>query len=164
LEDSLFFLRSDAEQRGVEQILHAPEASLIEIHTITGGAPLALKLVAAQAQFLDLELVLRRLRPVGSKLYTFIFRQSWEALTPEAQRVLIYIGKTVITTVGWEELSSVAIADNDDVLIAALDQLVSYSLLDTSTANGQIRYGIHQLTRQFVNSELPELWRAKGLL
>lgn len=164
LEDSLFFLRSDAEQRGVEQILHAPEASLIEIHTIAGGAPLALKLVAAQAQFLDLELVLRRLRPVGSKLYTFIFRQSWEALAPEAQRVLIYIGKTVITTVGWEELSSVAIADNDDVLIAALDQLVSYSLLDTSTVNGQMRYGIHQLTRQFVNSELPELWKEKGLL
>jgi len=163
-EDSLFFLRSDAEQRGVQQILQAPEERLIEIHTITGGAPLALKLVVAQARFLDLEAVLRRLRPAGTKLYAFIFRQSWEALSPEAQRVLIYIGRTVVTTVGWEELSSVGIADNDDALVAAIDQLSAYSLLNISTVDGQTRYGIHQLTRQFVDSDLPQLWREQGLV
>ncbi len=163
-EDSLFFLRTDAERRGVQQILEAPEKKLSEIHEITGGAPLALKLVVAQAKFLDLDLVLRQLRQASSNLYPFIFRQSWEQISPAAQRVLIYIGRTVVTTVSWEELTSVGIAENEEELMEAIDQLVAYSLLDISFAASQTRYGIHQLTRQFVNSDLPEMWREQGLL
>jgi hypothetical protein len=163
-DDSLFFLRSDAEQRGIQQILQASEATLVEIHNVTGGAPLALKLVVAQAGFLDLALVLRQLGRAGNKLYPFIFRQSWEQLLPTAQRALIYIGRTVVTTVGWEELSSVGVAEKESELIEAIDQLVAYSLLDVSYVAAQMRYGIHQLTRQFVNSDLPELWREQGLV
>jgi hypothetical protein len=160
----LLFLRTDAEQHGVQQILNAPEADLVEIHEITGGAPLALKLVVAQARFLDLGLVLKRLRQAGTNLYPFIFRQSWEQLAQTAQRVLIYVGRTVVTTASWEELSSVGIADGEEELIGAIDQLVAYSLLDVSSAADQIRYGVHQLTRQFVTSDLPSMWREQGLL
>ena len=165
-EDSLFFLRKDLEERRVEQLMHAPEEKLVEIHTVTGGAPLALKLVVAQARFLDLDVVLRRLRNAGSKLYSFIYRQSWEQLSPIAQKLLIYIGRTVVTTIGWEELATVGIeiADNEDQLLAAVDELVAYSLLEVSTVVHQVRYSTHQLTRQFVNSELPVLWREQGLL
>jgi hypothetical protein len=163
-EDALLFLRTDAEQHGVQQILNAPEEDLVEIHEISGGAPLALKLVVAQARFLDLSLVLKRLRQAGTNLYPFIFRQSWEQLAQTAQRVLIYIGRTVVTTASWEELSSVDIVDDEEELIEAIDQLVAYSLLDVSSAADQIRYGVHQLTRQFVTSDLPSMWREQGLL
>lgn len=162
-EDALLFLRTDAEQHDVQQILSAPEGDLIEIHEITGGAPLALKLVVAQARFLDLQLVLRQLRQAGTELYLYIFRQSWEQLSKTAQRILIYIGRTVVTTASWEELSSVGIADDEEELIGAIDQLVGYSLINVSSAD-QIRYGVHQLTRQFVNSDLPTIWREQGLL
>lgn len=164
VEDSLFFLRTDAEQRGTQQILEAAEEKLGEIHEITGGAPLALKLVVAQAGFLDLDLILRRLRQAGGDLYPFIFRQSWEQLLPAAQRLLIYIGRTVVTTVSWEELASVGIAKNEGALTEAVDQLVAFSLLDVSFAARQPRYGVHQLTRHFVNSDLPQIWRQQGLL
>ena len=164
VEDSLFFLRTDAERRGVRQILEAPEERLIEIHSITGGAPLALKLVVAQAGFLDLDLVLRRLRQAKGDLYPFIFLQSWNQLSPAAQRALIYIGRTVVTTVSWEELSSVGIAEDEEELVEAIDQLVAYSLLEVSSSAGQIRYGIHQLTRHFVDNDLPKLWQEQGLL
>ena len=165
-EDSLFFLRKDLEQRRVEQLMHASEEKLVEIHKVTGGAPLALKLVVAQARFLDLDVVLRRLSKAGSKLYSFIYRQSWEQLSPIAQKILIYIGRTVITTIGWEELATVGmeIAESEEQLLASIDELVAYSLLEVSLAANQVRYGAHQLTRQFVNSELPELWREQGLL
>jgi len=165
-EDSLFFLRKDLEQRGVEQLVHASEEKLVEIHRVTGGAPLALKLVVAQARFLDLDVVLRRLRNAGSKLYSFIYRQIWEQLSPIAQKLLIYIGRTVVTTIGWEELATVGIeiADNEDQLLASVDELVAYALLEVSTVVHQVRYSTHQLTRQFVNSELPVLWREQGLL
>jgi hypothetical protein len=164
VEDSLFFLRTDAKQRGAQQILEASEEKLGEIHEITGGAPLALKLVVAQAGFLDLDLILRQLRQAGGDLYPFIFRQSWEQLSPAAQRVLIYIGRTVVTTVSWEELASVGIAKNEGALMEAIDQLVAFSLLDVSFVAGKPRYGIHQLTRHFVNSDLPQIWWPQGLL
>jgi transcriptional regulator with XRE-family HTH domain len=165
-EDSLFFLREDLEQRRVEQLMHASEEKLSAIHNVTGGAPLALKLVVAQARFLDLDIVLRRLGNAGSKLYSFIYRQSWEQLSLVAQKILIYIGRTVITTIGWEELVTVGmeIAESEEQLLASIDELVAYSLLEVSFAANQVRYGTHQLTRQFVNSELPELWREQGLL
>lgn len=164
LEDTLFFLQEDLELHGGRQLLNAPEEKLVEIHTITGGAPLALKLVAAQSRFLDLDIVLRQLRQAGSKLYSFIFRQSWQQLSPTAQKILIYIGTTVVTTVGWEELINVGIAGDEEQLIEAIDQLVAYSLLEVSSTLNHIRYGAHQLTRQFVNSELPVIWREQGLL
>jgi len=164
LGDSLFFLRTDAEQRDVHQILEADEGRLVEIHEITGGAPLALKLVVAQARFLDLDLILRQLRQAKGNLYPFIFRQSWAQLPPAAQRLLIYIGRTVATTAGWEELASVGIAKNEEELMEAVGQLVACSLLNTSFIAGQTRYGVHQLTRQFVNGDLPEIWRQQGLL
>ena len=165
-EDSLFFLRKDLEGRRVEQLLHTSEEKLVAIHTVTGGAPLALKLVVAQARFLDLDIILRRLSNAGSKLYPFIFRQSWEQLSLVAQKILIYIGRTVVTTIGWEELATVGmeIAESEEQLLASLDKLVVYSLLEVSISANQVRYGTHQLTRQFVNSELPELWREQGLL
>lgn len=166
LEDSLFFLRKDLEERSVEQLLHASEEKLVAIHKVTGGAPLALKLVVAQARFLDLDVILRRLSNAGSKLYSFIYRQSWEQLSLVAQKILIYIGRTVVTTIGWEELAAVGIeiTDSEEQLLASLDELVASSLLEVSLAANQVRYGTHQLTRQFVNSELPELWREQGLL
>ena len=165
-EDSLFFLRKDLEGRRVEQLLHTSEEKLVAIHTVTGGAPLALKLVVAQARFLDLDIILRRLSNAGSKLYSFIYRQSWEQLSLVAQKILIYIGRTVVTTIGWEELAAVGIeiTDSEELLLASIDELVASSLLEVSLAANQVRYGTHQLTRQFVNSELPELWREQGLL
>ena len=165
-EDALFFLHKDLEQRRVEQLMHATEEKLEAIYRVTGGAPLALKLVVAQARFLDLDVVLRRLHNAGSKLYSFIYRQSWEHLSLVAQKILIYIGRTVITTIGWEELATVGmeIAESEEQLLASIDELVAYSLLEVSFTANRVRYGTHQLTRQFVNSELPELWREQGLL
>ena len=163
LEDALLFLRTDMQQRGGHPLLHASEEKLVDIYRVTGGAPLAMKLVIAQARFLDLDLVLKQLRQASGNLYTYIFRRSWQQLAAPAQRVLIYIGRTVMTTVSWEELASVGIAEDEEQLLAAIDQLVAYSLLDVASAAEQQRYGIHQLTRQFVNGELPKLRQEQGL-
>lgn len=164
VDDSVFFLQKDAGQRKVQQIMEAPRKKLVEIHELTGGAPLALKLVVGQAKFLDLGPILGELRQVGSELYPFIFRRSWEQLSPSAQRALIYIGRTVLTSVGWDELASVGIAQSETVLKEAIDELIDYSLLDVSFITGESRYSIHQLTRQFVNSDLPRMWKEQGLL
>jgi hypothetical protein len=163
-EDSLFFLRNDAQQRDVQQIMEATRDQLIEIHEATGGAPLALKLVVGQAKFLGLGQILDELKHVGSEIYPFVFRRSWGELSTAAQRLLIYIGRTVVTNVGWEELASVGIAQSETDLKHAIEELIDYSLLDVSFIAGEPRYSIHQLTREFVNSDLPKIWKRDGLL
>lgn len=82
LEDTIGFLKTDAEHRAIPQILAASTDSFHEIHRYTGGAPLALKLIVGQAGFVDLDIVLRQLRRVSesSKLYRFIFMESWRRL------------------------------------------------------------------------------------
>jgi TIR domain/NB-ARC domain len=164
LADSLTFLEMDMKQRGVQQPLSLSREKLAEIHDITGGAPLAMKLVVAQARSLNLDLVLKQMQNADSEgLYTYIFRRSWEYLSPVAQRILYYIGKTAIAAVDWEELSNVGIAENEDILIRGINQLADYSLLEVSSLAGEKYYNIHQLTRQFVNGELPKLWPEQGL-
>lgn len=163
-EDSLLFLRTDATQRGIQQILDAPEEKLRQIHKVTGGAPLALKLVVGQAGFLDLDLIIKQLQQAGSNLYPYVFRESWQQLSVPAQHVLIYIGKTAVTHVSWEELASVGITNDEATLVKAISQLVAFSLLNVVSVKSQMRYGIHQLTRQFVTSDLPQMWREQGLM
>lgn len=77
---------------------------------------------------------------------------------------MIYIGKTVFDTVSANELALAELAADESDLIEAISQLNAYSLLNTSYGNNQIRYGIHQLTRQFVVSDLPQIWKEQGLL
>jgi transcriptional regulator with XRE-family HTH domain len=162
--DSLFFLQQDIRQHNATHLFNAPREKLITIHEVTGGAPLALKLVIAQARILDLDVVLSQLRQARSELYPFIFYQSWLQLIPPAQRLLVYIGQTVVTTVGWEELVEAGIAETEQQLVEAIRQLVNYSLLDVSPMAQHVRYGIHQLTRNFINADLPAIWRQQGLL
>jgi nucleoside phosphorylase len=161
LEDTLFFLCRDLERRTGHPLHTAPREKLVEIYQTTGGAPLALKLVVALTASFDVDAVLRQLQNAGNNLYPFLFRQTWDHLSLPAQLLLIYIGRTVITTVGWEELAGIGVVETEQELFAAIGQLVDASVVDLYPAIGstRARYGIHQLTRHFITSDLPELWR-----
>ncbi len=161
LEDTLFFLRRDLELRKGHPLHTAPREKLVEVYQTTGGAPLALKLVVALTASFDVDAVLRQLQNAGNNLYPFLFRQTWDHLSLPAQLLLIYIGRTVITTVSWEELAGIGVVETEQELFAAIGQLVDASVVDLYPAIGspRPRYGIHQLTRHFINSDLPEMWR-----
>jgi len=162
-KDSLVFLRRDAESRNEPAILEAPTERLREVHNVTGGLPLAMKLVVGQVGALDLDRVLERLRQAKGDIYRFIFYESWKLLSEAAQKLLIYM-KTVATSVAWQELASVGIAEDADTLDSAISELVRLSLLNVEQVEQRKRYSIHQLTRHFVTSDLPEIWREQGLL
>jgi len=164
LSDSLYFLQTHARQRKVTQILQASQDKLVEIHEMTGGGLLAMKLIVAQTQYLSLDQTLKQLSEAKGNIYKFVFRNSWNRLSLLAQQALIYIGRTVVTTVSWEELFGIGITESEAELAEAIDQLISYSLLEAIMANHEYRYGIHQLTRHFVNSDLPDIWRESGLM
>ena len=160
-EDALLFIRRDLRQRGGDQLRQASREKLLEICQVTGGVPLALKLVVAQAMFLDVDIVLQQLKHASNDIYAFIFYESWERLSTTAQQILTYIGRTVTTTASWEELAGIGIAEQERELREAVHQLVDASLLDVYTLSGQVRYGIHRLTQQFVKSDSPRQWEAQ---
>ncbi len=162
--DTLLFLQQDAAARGGIQWQDFSNEKLLAVQTITGGAPLALKLIGSQARLLGLDRALAQLQHVGNKLYSFLFRQSWEQLSPTAQRVLIYIGHTTVTDIGWEELLEASLAPDEYALIEAIDQLTTASLLDIRSSSSEVSYTLHPLTRRFVASDLPAIWREQGLL
>ena len=149
-EDALLFLARDLRQRGGDQLRHVSREKLLEICQVSGGVPLALKLVAAQAMCFDIDLVLQQFKQASNDLYAFIFQQSWAQLSPTAQHILTSIGRTVTATASWEELASIGIAEREGELREAVYQLVDCSLLEVLTLAGQVRYGVHRLTRQFV--------------
>jgi hypothetical protein len=164
LDDSLLFIQSMAARLNVKQIQDANTKRLVELWQLTGGSPLAMKLAVAQARFVDLDRILKLMSGANNNLYFFIFKESWGQLSATAQNILIYIGKTAIETVGPQELHNIGFTENEDELVESINQLINCSLLDVSYAEGQIRYGIHQLTRQFIARDLPAIWKEQGLL
>lgn len=162
--DSLVFLREEARSRNRPEILEAPDEKIWKIHEATGGAPLAMKLIVGQASALPLDVVLENLRQAkGESLYRFIYLESWGLLSIEAQKLLIYMG-TVVTTCAYHELASVDIAGDEETLQEVIKETTRLSLLNPIQVADQMRYGVHQLTRHFVNSELPAIWKEQGLL
>ncbi len=161
--DALLFLREEAQGRNRPEILNASDADLGRIHGVTGGAPLALKLVVGQSSALPLDKVLGNLEQAKGDIYRFIYQESWDLLSAEAQKLLIYMG-TVETTCSYQELSGAEVAENEDSLQIAIKEATRLSLLSPVPVSNGMRYSIHALTRHFVNSDLPDIWKDQGLL
>ena len=157
--DAQIFLHKEAKARNLQALLGASDEELANIHDATDGAPLAMKLVAAQSDFLPLERVLESLRNARGNIYKFIYEQSWSLMSPAAQKLLIYVGVTAVTDCSYEELVAAEIVSDTDSLDRAIGEAVRMSLLDPVGPPGVKRYAVHALTRHFVRSELPRSWQ-----
>jgi LuxR family glucitol operon transcriptional activator len=163
---AMSLIRAESDERGISAMVTVPDESLHEIHATTGGAPLALKLIVGQvAGGLPLEVILANLREAKGDIYPFIYRASWEQLSVPAQKILIYIGRTVpaTATISYHELTGTEIASGE-TFQNALNRLIELSLVVPSPGltSVQTRYGVHPLTRHFVLSDLPKLWQASS--
>ena len=161
--DSQIFIQADAYSRNILDILDISKQDLGRIYEVTGGAPLAMKLIVGQVSRLPLTSVLNNMRKAKGDIYPFIYFGSWELLSSEAQKLLIYMG-TAVTTCAYEELASVEIASKEEQLQEAIKEAMNLSLLNATDGIQQKRYSIHPLTRHFVNNDLPNIWKEQGLL
>ncbi len=158
--DSLALIRHEGEERGVSAIAEAEESALRRIYAVTGGNPLAIKLVVGQARSLPLERALSRLGKARgqcvSDLYRFIYWRSWELLDDAARRVLLAMPALAASGGYWENLLAVSDLSEHD-LERAVQDLVRMSLLDVSGTEEK-RYTIHRLTYTFIMSDLLGEW------
>lgn len=156
-EDALAFLHYHARERNITAILQASSEDLFRIAHVTGGNPLAIKLVAGQATTLPLSQILADLaaaRTGAREFYRYIFDYSWKQLTDAAQRLLLHLPILDVRGATYADLLAVANGRDDTTTRAALKQLVDFSLVNVGYSQGQLLYSIHRLTERFIVTDL----------
>ena len=161
--EALTFLREDSEERGIDIVAQASLDDLTEIYHVTGGAPLAMKLVIGQMSRWPLRRVLDNLKAASSAgpnydFYHFIFKQSWDILSLEAKQTLVSMAVFDLAN-GCTEASLAPVCRLPaDTLQLALDHLILLSLVDTFGDLTARRYTLHSLTHYFILSDIVKKW------
>lgn len=161
LDDSRALVESELHRHGRPAALKPPD--MAALYEVVGGAPLALKLVAAQLSRWPLPVLLSNLRQADRRapenLYAFIYRRSWLALGDPARELLLS-ALTIAPDgedVEWLRLVSFLPPDTFD---DALGQLLAYSLLDRAGPPESPKYRLHRLTTTFLQTEILTGWES----
>ena len=158
--DALAFLQHEGQLRHIPALAQATPEHLRAIYQVVGGNPLALKLVSGQLGALPLAHVLDNLRQAKTQsvegLYTYIYWQAWDMLSPTGRQLLVAMPLAQGGT--FEEV----LEESDlDPLEAgqALQELTHLSLVEVGGDLAQPRYRIHRLTETFLLKEVIK-WQA----
>lgn len=155
--DALAYVRYHSQERNVPALLNAAEPELQRLVAVTGGNPLAIKLVVGQAQVLPLGRILDDLaavQPGTHDFFSFIFRYSWERLSDPARHLLLHMPLLDPRNATWEDLAHISGVALNGYFRNALEELVAASLLNAGWSQGRLIYSIHRLTEYFLLSDL----------
>jgi hypothetical protein len=148
--DSMTLIRHEARQRGLPEVVKAGDGALLQIVRVTGGNPLAIRLVVGQLASLPLERALRALEgaePGPESFYDYLHCTSWELVSQTAQRLLLKIAQLPGESSRWADLLAASGLGESD-LAPAVEELTAHSLLQ-ATGFEEKRYSLHILTRRF---------------
>jgi hypothetical protein len=119
---------------------------------------LAIKLVVGSARQLPLAVILddfrqKRLEQVD-EMYRHIYRQTWQTLSTEAR--ILFQAMSLIAESGAlpDHMQRVSGLTDGALFWKAISELISCSLLEVSGTSKERRYGIHALSRAFLNTDL----------
>ena len=141
---------------GLPELVAASQADIERIYAVTGGNPLALKLVVGLADRFSLTDILHDLAHAQIQetdvMYHRMYERAWAALSPQAQ-ALLQAMPLVSPAIGGDLSQLQAISELDQAaLMPAVDELMRRNLLEARGDMWQRRYGIHRLTETFLNS------------
>ncbi len=157
-EDSAVnLMRHHAAELGITALAEADQTPLQQIYSVTGGNPLALKLVVSLLDLLPLSQILEDLAQSRSGpiegLYRHIYRQNWQTLSQPA-RDLLQAMPLVAEAGGAPDYLQAISGLEGDTFWGALHELHARSLLEVRGTLDEKRYGIHRLTETFVRQEI----------
>ncbi len=158
--DSLALLRAEAKMRNSRGLAMASDEELRPIYATVGGNPLALRLVVGQTHIHGLNRVLADLHTARGRsveqLYHYIYWQVWNNLDELAQRTLLLM--PLVTEAGGDldYLTTMAAGGGLSAEEAgnALEGLVVQNLVDSYGDLHERCYGIHGLTRTFLQEQV----------
>jgi hypothetical protein len=160
-DDSRALVESELHRHGWNVALKRED--MAALYEVVGGAPLALKLVTSQMSRWPLSVLIddmrRARRRAPESLYTFIYQRTWLALDDHARQLLISC-LTIAPdgeAIDWLRLMSFLPPDEFD---GALDQLLTYSLLQLAGLPDSPRYRLHRLTTTFLQTEILTNWES----
>ncbi len=151
----------EAGLRGAGGLLDLSAETRSRLYAVTGGMPLAIKLLVSQALLgiaLDAELSRLQAAVDEEDLYRFIYFRLWERLSMPAQQVLVAAAGFPASA---EDGMLRRVSGLDEVEYRpAVGELVRLSLLQVFPVAhlAQQRCDLHALTRWFVNAPLAEVW------
>lgn len=156
-EESAALLHHHAQDLGIEMLDKADDKSFRDIYDVTGGNPLALKLVVSQLDLIPLNQILAGLRksrkgPI-EELYRHIYWQSWQILSSEAKSLLQAMPLVSESGGSPDYLQSIS-GLAADRFWPALQELRTRSLLEVRGTLQEKRYGVHRLTETFLRTEI----------
>lgn len=155
--DAAGLLHHHAETIGSQALAAAGEADYEAIYEVTGGNPLALKLVAGLAAVLPLSqildgLAISRAGPIET-MYRHIYWEAWRSLSQEGQQLLQAMPLVAETGALPEQMVAMS-GLAEDHFWPAVTELFSRSLLDVRGNVRERRYSIHRLTETFLRTEI----------
>lgn len=157
LPDANNLIRHHAQDIGATSVATATEADIEAIYDVTGGNPLALKLVVSLLDMLPLPQILSNLKRgrQGSveELYRHIYWQTWQLLSANARKLLKAM--PLVAESGGTPNYLQRLSDLSELqLWPALQELRNRSLLEVRGTTQEKQYGIHRLTETFLHTEI----------
>lgn len=157
LADATALLIHHARELGLEELAEVTAAETEEIYAITGGNPLALKLVISLLDVMpltDIHAGLARSRqgPI-EELYKHIYWKSWLALSDNARNLLLAMSLVARSGARAEQLQEITGLFDAEFWLA-VQELRKRSLLEVRGNIHERRFGIHRLTETFLHTEL----------
>lgn len=159
-EESLTLIREEAQLRNLPTLLHCDHATATLIYEVTGGNPLALRLVVGQVDLHGLPSVLddlRQSRGASATLYRYLYEWVWQAL-PDVHKVVLHalllLTDENSTVPALQQLTDL----EPEVIRYALQQLITQNLVMLHGTLEERHYTLHNLTRAF----LEEMNRTHG--
>lgn len=156
-DEATALVRDYAGTIGLTALTEAEPATLTAIYDVTGGNPLALKLVTSLAAVLPLPQILADLQEVRpgpiEDLYRNIYWESWRTLSEQARSLLQAM--PLVAESGARPAHMQAISGlSEEEFWPAVTELVARCLLEVHGTLDERRYSIHRLTETFLRTEI----------
>ncbi len=156
-EATIAMARNEAQVQGQDRLAAASDEVLRPIYEVTGGNPLAVKLIIGRTGIFPLQDILEQIASSApgsaEELLNFIFDDAWSTLEPECQQVL---GALLFTSQEGGRLEQIVDTTNMEAnkVVSCLYLLSSLSLVFIIGDLNERRYALHPLTRNFLKGRL----------
>ena len=166
-KNSINFLRHEFDTRGIERHKEVGDEVFKNLVEMSGGSPLAMKLIVGQLGYQDLDLVVNRLQNIQivnkssvdeyTRFYKYIFEDSWKLLGLDGKKLLVSMSHFTSGHGGAFEAICATCGLPSDIVASNIDELWKFAFLEVgnSTVN-KTRYYLHALTHNFVHSALSD--------
>ncbi len=156
-------MQRQAQLSNVPELIDLNRTTAEKIFAVTGGNPLALKLVVGLADTLPLPHILADLErghfPQVEAMYSHIYREAWRNLSPTVQAILQTMPLVSDAGALPGQIAAMSGIEDEGVLLDGIFELVNRSLLEVGGALNERRYNIHRLTASFLQTEINN-WRS----